>query len=63
MQSPGKAIAFNKLGSSLEALQLAIANQLASEQKASEQLLDDLEQRLEGAEGYGALDAGQKQQL
>ncbi|MBN0495173.1 hypothetical protein JTM43_35365, partial [Pseudomonas aeruginosa] len=36
----------------LEALQLAIANQLASEQKASEQLLDDLEQRLQGAEGY-----------
>jgi len=47
----------------LEALQLAIANQLASEQKASEQLLDDLEQRLQGAEGYGALDAAQKQQL
>ncbi|HGY2308988.1 TPA: BREX system P-loop protein BrxC, partial [Pseudomonas aeruginosa] len=45
------------------ALQLAIANQLASEQKASEQLLDDLEQRLQGAEGYGALDAAQKQQL
>ncbi|MBN0948750.1 BREX system P-loop protein BrxC, partial [Pseudomonas aeruginosa] len=35
----------------LDALQLAIANQLASEQKASEQLLDDLEQRLQGAEG------------
>ncbi len=47
----------------LEALQLAIANQLASEQKASEQLLDELEQRLQGAEGYEALDAGQKQQL
>ncbi|MBN0321620.1 BREX system P-loop protein BrxC, partial [Pseudomonas aeruginosa] len=47
----------------LEALQLAIANQLASEQKASEQLLDDLEQRLQGAEGYDALDAAQKQQF
>lgn len=47
----------------LDALQLAIANQLASEQKTSEQLLDDLEQRLQGAEGYAALDAAQKQQL
>lgn len=47
----------------LEALQLAIANQLASEQKTSEQLLDDLEQRLQGAEGYAALDAAQKQQF
>ena len=31
--------------------------------RAKRQLLDDLEQRLQGAEGYGALDAAQKQQL
>jgi len=47
----------------LEALQLAIANQLASEQQASEQLLDELERRLCGAEGYELLSAERKAQL
>ncbi|MEX7116168.1 BREX system P-loop protein BrxC, partial [Pseudomonas aeruginosa] len=47
----------------LEALQLVIANQLASEQKASEQLLNELEQRLQGAESYAALNSEHKQQL
>lgn len=47
----------------LEALQLAIANQLASERQASEQLLDELEQRLCGADGYAGLSAEHKAQL
>ena len=47
----------------LETLQLAIANQLASEQQASEQLLDELEQRLCGADGYAGLSVGHKEQL
>lgn len=47
----------------LEALQLAIAHQLASEQKASEQLFDELEQRLCGAESYTGLSAEFKEQL
>lgn len=47
----------------LEALQLAIASQLASEQQASEQLLDELEQRLCGADGYAGLSTEHKAQL
>ncbi|WP_282384498.1 MULTISPECIES: BREX system P-loop protein BrxC [unclassified Pseudomonas] len=47
----------------LEALQLAIANQLASEQQASEQLLDELELRLGGADGYEGLSTEHKAKL
>lgn len=47
----------------LEALQLVFANQLASVQQISEQLLDELEQRLSGADGYAALSADHKAQL
>ncbi|GGE43182.1 hypothetical protein GCM10007421_16740 [Halopseudomonas oceani] len=47
----------------LEALQQAIASQLANEQSASEQLLDELEQRLQGAEGYPALAEDHKELL
>ncbi|PKI18796.1 BREX system P-loop protein BrxC [Pseudomonas monteilii] len=47
----------------MEAVQLAIANQLACERQACEQLFDELEQRLHGAEGYEGLSAEYKAQL
>ncbi len=47
----------------LETLMQAIANQRASEQQASEQLFDELELRLQGAEGYVGLTEEHKKQL
>lgn len=47
----------------LEALQKAIANQLASEKVTTSNLLDELEQRLKGADGYAGLSAEHEAQL
>lgn len=47
----------------LEALQKAITNQLASEKVTTNNLLEELEQRLKGADGYAGLSVEHKAQL